>query len=46
MIILKNRLEDMFVKPVIITIISAGDIGEAMHKINNFSYPGVSSFRS
>lgn len=36
-IIVIKRLTDIFVKPVIMTIISAGEIGEAIEKINNFS---------
>lgn len=36
-IIVIKRLTDILVKAVIMTIISAGEIGEAIEKINNFS---------
>lgn len=36
-IMVVNRFKDISVRPVIITIISAGEIGEAIQAINNFS---------
>ena len=40
----KNRLKDILDKPVTITKISAGDIGEAIFKANTVSYVDDANF--
>ena len=42
----KNRLKDILDKPVTITKISAGDIGEAIFKANTVSYVDDANFFS
>lgn len=44
--IVTKRLIDILDRPVIITMMSAGEMGDAIQKIKNFSYPDVSSLDS